>query len=113
MSDFLVSTYVVKPEKQEEYKAMYRRWLEYKKENPEEAKELEPKSRRVFTQTFGDIYGKYMEIYEFDSMADYERFEERVSKNKKYSKIFENQMVYFVPETVSNSIWNPVDVSSL
>ena len=112
MSVFLVSTYVVKPDKLEEYKEMYRRWLEYKKENPEEAKGLEPKSKRVFTQTFGDIYGKYMEIYEFDSMADYERFEERASKNKEFSEIFGNQMHCFVPDTVSNSIWNPVDIST-
>jgi len=111
MSVFLVSTYVVKPEKQEEYKAMYRRLLEYKKENPEELKEL--KSWKVFTQTFGDIYGKYMEIYEFDSMADYERYVEKAYKNKEFSEIVQNQMLYFVPETVSNSIWNLVDISSL
>jgi len=110
MSVFLVSTYVVNPEKQEEYKEMYRRLQEYKKENPEEFKEL--KSWKVFTQTFGDIYGKYMEIYEFDSMADYERFEERASKNKEYLEIAQNQMLCLVPDTVSNSIWNPVDIST-
>jgi hypothetical protein len=90
---------------------MYRRLLEYKKENPEELKEL--KSWKVFTQTFGDIYGKYMEIYEFDSMADYERYVEKAYKNKEFSEIVQNQMLYFVPETVSNSIWNLVDISSL
>jgi hypothetical protein len=90
---------------------MYRRLLEYKKENPEELKEL--KSWKIFTQTFGDIYGKYMEIYEFDSMADYERYVEKAYENKEFSEIVQNQMLYFVPETVSNSIWNPVDISSL
>jgi hypothetical protein len=100
MSVFLVSTYVVKPDKQEEYK----------KENPEKVKEL--KSWKVFTQTFGDIYGKYMEIYEFDSMADYERYAEKAYKNKEYSEIVQKQMLFFVPETVSNSIWNPVDIST-
>jgi hypothetical protein len=110
MSVFLISTYVVKPDKQEEYKAMYRRLLEYKKENPEEIKEL--KSWKVFTQTFGDIYGKCMEIYEFDSMADYERYVEKISKNKEFSEIVQKQMLFFVPETVSNSIWNPVDIST-
>ena len=111
MSVFLVSTYIVKPEKQEEYKATYRKWIEYKKENPEEFKEL--KSWRIFTQTFGDIYGKHMEIYEFDSMADYERFVMKLSENKELSEIFKNQMLCFVPDTVSNSIWNPVDISAL
>ena len=110
MSIFLVSTYVVKPDKQEEYKAMYLRLLEYKKENPEEVKEL--KSWKVFTQTFGDIYGKYMEIYEFDSMADYERYVEKASKNKEFSEIVQKQMLFFVPGTVSNSIWDPVDIST-
>ena len=110
MSVFLVSTYVVKPDKQEEYKAMYRRWREYRKENPEEVKEI--KSSRILTQTFGDIYGKYMEIYEFVSMADYERYVTRVSENKEFSEIFENQMLCFVSDTVSNSIWNPVDISA-
>jgi len=110
VSVFLVSYYVVKPDKQEEYRAIYRRWREYKKENAEEVKEL--KSSKILTQTFGDIYGKYMEIHEFDSMADYERYVERASKNKEHSEIFENQMLFFVPGTVSNSIWNPVDISA-
>lgn len=112
MSVFLVSTYVVKPDKLEAYKAMYRRWLEYKNEHPEAVTELEPKSWRIFTQTFGDVYGKHMEIYEFDSLTDYERFMERASKNKEYSEIFEQQMLCFVPGTVSNSIWSPVDIST-
>ena len=110
MSVFLVSYYVVKPEKLEEYRAMYRRWREYKKKNPEEVREL--RSSKILTQTFGDIYGKYMEIHEFDSMADYERYVERATKNKEHSQIFENQMLCFVPGTVSNSIWDPVDIST-
>jgi hypothetical protein len=110
MSVFLISYYVVKPDKQEEYKEMYRRWFKHKKEHPEEFKEL--KSSKIFTQTFGDTYGKYMEIYEFDSMADYERFVVKASKNFEYSDIFKNQMQIFVPGTVSNSVWNPVDIST-
>ncbi len=111
MSIFLVSTYVVKPDRLEEYKEMMRRWLKFKKENPEEVREI--KSSRVFTQTFGDIYGKYMEIHEFENMADYEGYYNKAFKNEEHRKIFENQMLLFVPETVSMSIWNPVDLSTL
>lgn len=68
MSIFLILSYVVKPDKQEEYREIWQRWLKFKKENPEEVKEL--KSSRLFTQTFGDTYSKYVEIREFDSIAD-------------------------------------------
>ena len=111
MSVFLVSTYVVKPDKLEEYKEIWRRWLRFKRENPKEVKEL--KSSRVFTQTFGDIYGKYIEIHEFENMADYESYWDKAFKNKEHWKIFEKQMLLFVPETVSMSIWKPVDLSTL
>ena len=111
MGIFLVSSYVVKPDKQEEYQVMWRRWLEFKKKNPEKVKEL--KSSRLFTQAFGETYGKHIEMHEFDSIANYERYMEKASKNKEHSKIFENQMLLFVPGTVSMSIWNPVELSTL
>jgi len=38
---------------------------------------------------------------------------EKASKNKAHREIFENQMLLFVPETVSMSIWNPADISTL
>ncbi len=53
-----------------------------------------------------------MEIYEFDSMADYERYVEKAYKNKEFSEIVQKQMLFFVPETVSDSIWSPVDIST-
>jgi len=71
MSVFMIVTHVVKPDKQEECKEIWRNWLGYKKENPEEVEE--PKSSRLFNQAFGDTYGKYMEIHGFDSLADCER----------------------------------------
>jgi len=46
-------------------------------------------------------------------MADYERYYDRAFKNKEHWRIFENQMLLFVPGTVSMSVWNPVDLSTL
>ena len=111
MSVFRISSYVVKPDRQEEYKEVWRRWLKFKKENPEEVSEI--RSSGLFTQTFGDTYGKYVEMHEFDSMADYERYMEKAFNNRQHMEIFEDQMSLFVPGTVSMSIWNPVELSTL
>jgi len=60
-----------------------------------------------------DTYGEDVEMHEFDSVADFERYMEKASKNKEHMKIFEDHMLLFVPGTVSMSVWNPVELSSL
>ena len=47
-------------------------------------------------------------MHEFDSMADSEGYMEKALKNDEHIRIFEDQMLPFVPGTASVSTWNPV-----
>ena len=71
MKIFDVETFVVKPEKQEEFMQLRQRFLKYMKKNPEKFKEM--KSYKRFVQMWGGI-SKFIEMYEFDSMADLEKY---------------------------------------
>lgn len=66
---------------------------------------------RLFTQRFGGTYGRYVEMHEFDNMADFEKHRDRALKNEEHMEIFEGQMLLFVPDTVSVRIWSPVDLT--
>ena len=80
MTIFVVETYVVKPGKQGELILLLQRMREYKEKNPEGFKEM--KSKRIFSQMFGGVSGGYVELNEFDSVADAERYIARTDKDE-------------------------------
>jgi len=106
VSVFIVNTWIIKPEKQAEFTQMWKRYLKYVKENPEEFKEL--KSIKLFTQTFGGIYGAYVELVEYESLTDYEKLIVRVFKDEGFMKIFQELMLLMEPGTFSLNVWNSV-----
>jgi len=106
MTVFIVETYVVKPGKQEEFMSLLQRILRYKKENPERFKEM--KSKKIFSQTFGGVSGRYIEMNEFDNMADAEKYIARVSKDKGFMKLYQEAKLLLVPATYSENVWNAV-----
>jgi len=106
MSVFIIETYVVKPEKQEEFISALKRILNYKTENPEKFKEM--KSKKIFSQMFGDISGKYIEINEFDNMADAEKYMAREEKDEEFMRLYQEAKLLLVPATYSLTIWNSV-----
>jgi len=75
MTIFRVETYVIKPEKQEEYMAIMKKWVAYIKKNKEKCQEL--KSWRLFSQMIGGNSVGYVEMGEFESLADFEKFMHR------------------------------------
>jgi len=85
MSIFMVETYVVKSEKREEFTPALNEFLKYKEENPELFKGL--KSWRLLRQEFGGISGLYVEMWEFESMADLEKITERIFSDEGMKKI--------------------------
>ena len=103
---FIVSTYVVKPEKQAEFKSLLRKWQKYMKENPEKLKEM--KSWKLYTQTFGSISGAYIEQVEYDSLAENEKCNARLLKDKEYLKLEQEAMALMDTATISMSAWEPV-----
>jgi len=97
---------VVKPEKQAEFNSLLQRFLQYTKENPELFKEM--KSLKLFTQTFGSISGAYVEMVEFDSLADHEKFHAKSKKDERYMKLYQEAMTLIDTATFSMSAWEPV-----
>jgi len=104
---FVVETYVVKPGKQGELMLLLQRMREYKKENPEQF--IEMKSKRVFSQMFGGISGGYVELNEFDSVADAEKYMERMFKDEGFMKLYQEAVQLTVPATYSLNVWKDVE----
>ena len=107
MTVFVVERYVVKPGKQGELMLLLQRMREYKKENPEQFKEM--KSKRVFSQMFGGISGGYIELNEFNSMADAEKYMTRMFKDEGFMKLYQEAIQLIVPATYSLNVWKAVE----
>lgn len=106
MTVFIVEMYVVKPEKQAAFKSLLRKWQKYMKENPEKLKEM--KSWKLYTQTFGSISGAYIEQVEYGSLAEHEKCNARLLKDKEFSKLYQEAMALIDTATFSMSAWEPV-----
>ena len=103
MPVFLVETYVIKPEKQAEFTAYKKKW---KKFFAKWLKEL--KSYKMFSQLFGGSYGGYVEMWEFENIANLEKFFVRVMKSDYVTKLQPEFLALVVPGAYSMNIWNPV-----
>ncbi|MDH4221316.1 MAG: hypothetical protein OEV19_01080 [Candidatus Bathyarchaeota archaeon] len=106
MSVFVVETYAVAPEKREKFKSLMQRLLEYKKENPKLFKEV--RSWKLFAQMFGGIAGTYIEMWEFDSMADLEKCWKRENKDERFMRIHQEFLQIIDPATFSMKMWSSV-----
>ena len=107
MTVFVVEAYVVKPGKQGELMLLLQRMRKYKKENPEQFKEM--KSKRIFSQMFGGISGGYVELNEFNSMADAEKYMARMFKDEEFMKLYQEAIQLIVPATYSLNVWKAVE----
>jgi len=106
MPVFIIETYVVNPEKQREFMSALKKILEYKKANPERFKEM--KSKKIYSQMFGDVSGRHIEMNEFDSLADAEKYLTRTSKDKGFMKLYQEAELLLVPATYSMTVWTSV-----
>jgi len=68
----------------------------------------EVKSLKLFAQMFGDITGTYIEMWEFDSMADLEKCWGREDKDEGFMKIHKQFLQLIDPTAFSMKIWNAV-----
>ena len=106
MSVFVIETYVVEPGKQEKLMSLLQRIRKYKEENPESFKEM--KLKRMFSQMFGGISGGYIEMNEFDNMAEAEKYRTRVSRDKGFMKLYQEAKLLLVPATYPLNVWKSV-----
>lgn len=107
MTVFKVEEYAIKPEKSEEFHAIIKKWTTYVKKNKEKCKEL--KSWKLFSPMIGDNIGGFIEMWELESLADYEKLMNRIMQDKGFQAL---ALSFFkdcvVPGTYSASVWNSV-----
>ena len=106
MTVFIVETYVVKPEKQSDFKSLLQKWRKYMKENKEKLKEM--KSWKLYTQTFGNPCGAYIEQIEYNSHAEREICEARLQKDKEFAKLYQEVMAIIDTGTFSACAWETI-----
>ena len=107
MTIFVVETYVVKPGKQGELMSLLQRMREYKEKNPGGFKEM--KSKRLFSQMFGGVAGGYVELNEFDSLADAETYFARTAKDEGFMKLYQEALQLVVPATYFLNVWKALE----
>ncbi len=110
MNKVYVSTYVVKYEKLTEFQALMKKFLKFKKANPKVFEGV--KSFRLFQQEYGGVTGSYVEMWEFKSKEDMEKFNarmmEQMMKNKEMKKIDTEFQKMVDHTTLTQSMWNTV-----
>jgi hypothetical protein len=108
MTIFRIEKYIVRPEKHEEYVAIMKKWADYVMKNKEKCKEL--RSWKLFSQTIGGNVGEYIEMWELESLADYEKFMHKTfhGGDESVAKIVSGFTTCTVPGSNSVSIWNSV-----
>ena len=77
------------------------------KKNKKMFKEL--KSLKLFTQMFGGVYGAYVELGEYDSVADCDKLFVNLLKDEEWKKLYQKFISLIETGTYSISIWNAVD----
>jgi len=106
MTIFMVETYVIKPEKQAEFTAFLKKFFAYKEKHPQLFKEM--KSFKIFAQLLGGNWGGYVEMSEFESLADFEKWMNRLMQSEFMTTLYPEFMALVAPATDSINIWNPV-----
>ncbi len=101
-----VSTFVVKYEKQTEFQALIKQFLKFKKANPTAFEGV--RSFGLFQQECGGVYGSYVEMWEFKSKEEMEKFNARMIKHKEMKKIDTEFQKMVDHTTLTASIWNAV-----
>jgi len=106
MNKVYVSTYVVKYEKLTEFQALMKEFLKFKKANPKVFEGV--KSFRLFQQEYGGITGSYVEMWEFKSEEEQEKFITGLMKHKEMKEIDTEANKMIDHTTLTSSIWNTV-----
>ncbi len=106
MSIFVVGTMVAKPKNQEALMKLWKKFFAYMKDNSELFREV--KSFSVFSQMFGGALNGFVELVEYDSLADYEKLHERLHKDPGYVQLIQEFLQLVDPDTLSEQVWKSV-----
>jgi hypothetical protein len=101
-----VATYVVKPERLGEVAAFLKKYAAWMKSRPDLFKEM--KSWKSFSHMYGGNRGGIVDMMQFESLADLEKWSPRYHGGKEHmTKIAPEVTALIVPGTYSVSIWKP------
>jgi len=106
MTIFLMETYVIKPDKLEEFTALLKKLETYMKKHPDLFKEV--KSHKVFSQILGANWGGYVEMTEFENLTNFEKWMMRIMQSDYMKTVYPEYAVLEVPGMHSINMWNPV-----
>lgn len=106
MSIFLVETYLAKHEKQGEFDALLKDFLRFKKENPKVFAGL--KSWKLLQQEYGGIGNMYIEMWEFESLPEMEKCNERIFSNREMKRIQSEFQTLIDTSTFARFVWNSI-----
>jgi hypothetical protein len=104
MTIVYAETYVVKPDKLSEFAAFCKNLDAFLKKRTDLSKEM--KSFKRFSHLFGGYWGGYVDMMEFESLADLEKMFNRAMADKEFmTKIYSEFAALVIPGTDSISIW--------
>jgi hypothetical protein len=106
MTIFTVETYVVRPDKLDEFTAFVKNWEAWTKERPELFKEA--KSYKVFSHLLGGTWGGGAWMAEYESLADLEKLFNRLMADKEFMTKMAEWNAMILPGTYSINVWTPV-----
>jgi hypothetical protein len=107
MTVMYVETYVMKPDKLGEFAVFAKNFDAFMKKRSDLTKGM--KSFKRFSHMFGGSWGGYVDMIEFENLADLEKVFNKVISDKEFmTRIYPTFASLIVPGTDSISIWNSV-----
>ena len=106
MTIFMFEQYVIRSDKLNEFAVFLKKYLAWlEKRRPVLYKEV--KSHKLISQMFGGNFGKYMEIWEYENLADCEKCFNRLMRDAELmTEVFPEFASYFAPATHKIEIWS-------
>jgi len=106
MSVIVAETYVARREKTVEFTALLDEFLKFKKAHPQLFRGL--KSWKLYKQDYGQPTGMYIEMWEYENLAQMEETNTRIFSDEGIKKINEAFHKLVEPATFSATIWSEV-----
>ena len=106
MSIILVETYVVRAEKRAEFTPLLNEFLKFKEAHPQLFAGL--KSWKLHKQDYGQPSGMYIEMWEYENLAQFEEIDRRIFSDEGMERISTAFHQLVEPATFSANIWSTV-----
>ncbi len=106
MTIFSVETWIVKPDKLDEFTAVLKKLETWMKKHSELFKEV--KSVKVFSHMLGGYWGGYVYMTEYENLADFEKSMNKSMKSDFMTTLYPEFASLLVAGSYSTNIWNSV-----